>query len=163
MSQIDPTEARLLSLLQKDASLSVADLAKAAHTSAATCWRRIQSLEERGVIGPPVRLVDPEKIGRGMDAFCQVRMKTQDAAARGELQRAVEAEPAIIEVYSISGEWDYMLHLVVRDIADLESVLMRRLLELDCVAGTSTIFALRRIKHTTQMPIETAEGHRLRE
>ncbi len=152
LDPLSPVEAKLLSMLQRDASLSVAELAEAANSSAATVWRRIRSLEERGVIGPPVRLVDPAKVGRGMDVYCQVRMKSQDAQARAAFQKAVDDEPAIMEVYSVTGEWDYMLHMVVRDIADFEDILMRRLLELDCVAGTSTIFALRRIKHTRQVP-----------
>ena len=143
LDPLSPVEAKLLSMLQRDASLSVAELAEAANSSAATVWRRIRSLEERGVIGPPVRLVDPAKVGRGMDVYCQVRMKSQDAQARAAFQQAVDDEPAIMEVYSVTGEWDYMLHMVVRDIADFEDILMRRLLELDCVAGTSTIFALR--------------------
>ena len=88
-----------------------------------------------------------------MDVYCQVRMKSQDAQSRQAFQRAVDDEPAIMEVYSVTGEWDYMLHMVVRDIADFEAILMRRLLELDCVAGTSTIFALRRIKHTREVPL----------
>ncbi len=146
-------ESQLLSFLQEDASLSVADLADATNSSAATIWRRIRSLEERGIIGPPVRLVDPAKVGRGMDVYCQVRMKSQDAQARAAFQQAVDAEPAIVEVYSITGDWDYMLHMVVRDIGDFEDVLMRRLLDLDCVAGTSTLFALRRIKHTSKIPV----------
>jgi DNA-binding Lrp family transcriptional regulator len=146
-------ESQLLSLLQEDASLSVADLADATNSSAATIWRRIRSLEERGIIGPPVRLVDPAKVGRGMDVYCQVRMKSQDARARAAFQKAVDSEPAIVEVYSITGDWDYMLHMVVRDIADFEDVLMRRLLDLDCVASTSTLFALRRIKHTSKVPV----------
>lgn len=153
MNEIDPVESRLLSILQRDASASIAELARATNSSPATCWRRLRSLEERGVIGPPVRLVDPASAGRGMDAFCQVRMKSQDASARAALQQAMDMEPAIIEVYSISGEWDYLLHLVVRDIADFETILMHRILELDCVANTSTIFVLRRIKHTTQIPV----------
>lgn len=153
MDSISAVESRLISILQKDASLSVADLAEATNSSPATCWRRIRSLEERGVIGPPVRLVDPARVGRGMDAFCQVRMKTQDAEARAKFQHAVDSEPTIVEVYSVSGDWDYMLHLVVRDMADLESILMSRILELDCVAGTSTMFAMRRIKHTSRIPV----------
>ncbi|KUF10914.1 Lrp/AsnC family transcriptional regulator [Pseudoponticoccus marisrubri] len=151
--QLDPVEARMLALLQKDAGLSTAQLAEATHSSPATCWRRLKSLEERGILGPPVRLVDPARVGRGMDAFVQIRMKSQDSRSRALFQRTMELEPAIIEVYSISGEWDYLLHLVVRDIADLEEVLMRRVLELDCVAGSSTLFALRRVKHTTEIPV----------
>lgn len=151
--QLDPVEARMLSILQADASASVADLAQVTNSSPATCWRRLRSLEERGIIGPPVRIVNPAKVGRAMDAFCEVRLKSQDAATRARFQRAMEAQPEIVEVYTISGEWDYLLHLVVRDMADFESALMNAVLELDCVAGTSTIFVLRRIKHTTQIPV----------
>lgn len=153
-SQISDAEVKLVSILQRDASASVADLAEATNASPATVWRRIKALEERGVIGPPVRLVDPARVGRGMDVYCQVRMKSQDAAARAAFQRAVNDEPSILEVYSVTGDWDYMLHMVVRDIADFEAILMRRLLELDCVAGTSTVFALRRIKHTREVPLD---------
>lgn len=149
---LDPVETKMLPLLQADASLSISDLAAATNSSPATCWRRLKALEDNGVIGPPVRIVDPARIGRAMDVFCQVRMKSQDAAARAAIIRAVEQEPTIVEVYSVSGDWDYMLHLVVRDIEDLETILMRRILELDCVANTSTLFALRRIKHTTMIP-----------
>ncbi|MGG7566477.1 Lrp/AsnC family transcriptional regulator [Rhodovulum sp. DZ06] len=145
-------EATLLSILQRDASAGAAEMAEAAGASPATVWRRIRALEERGVIGPPVRLVDPARVGRGTDVFCQVRMKSQDAAARAAFQRAVDAEPAILEAYSMTGDWDYLLHMVVRDIADFEGILMRGLLELDCVAGTSTLFALRRIKHSSVVP-----------
>ena len=143
----------MIAVLQRDASISVADLARATHSSPATCWRRLRSLEDRGILGPPRRLVDPAQVGRGMDAFVQVRMKSQDAATRATFQRAMEAEPTIVEVYAISGDWDYLLHLLVRDIADLDGILMRNVLEQPGVAGTSTIFALRRVKHTTEVPV----------
>ncbi|WP_236045338.1 MULTISPECIES: Lrp/AsnC family transcriptional regulator [Pseudooceanicola] len=146
-------ETRILGALQRDASISMADLAQEARSSTATCWRRIRDMEEAGVIGAPVRIVDPARVGRGMDAFCQVRMKAQNAGARAAFQKAMEAEPSIVEVYSISGDWDYLLHLVVRDIADLESILMNRVHELDCVASASTLFVLRRVKHTTAIPV----------
>jgi Lrp/AsnC family transcriptional regulator len=79
MEPVDDLEARILTILQRDASASVADLAQAVASSPATVWRRLKSLEDRGVIGPPIRLVDPAKVGRGMDVFVQVRMKSQDA------------------------------------------------------------------------------------
>jgi len=151
--QIDDLDARILRLLQRDASHSVADLAEAAHSSPATVWRRLRNLEEAGIIGPPVRLVDPARVGRGMDVFVQVRMKSQDSATRAGFQRAMEAEPTIIEVYSISGDWDYLLHLLVRDVADLESILMAHILNQPGVASTSTVFALRRIKRDSAVPV----------
>ena len=153
MIPLDDLEARILTILQRDASASAAELAEAVGSSPATVWRRLKGLEDRGVIGPPVRLVDPAKVGRGMDVFVQVRMKSQDAASRAAFQRAMEAEPVITEVYSTSGDWDYLLHLLVRDIADLEAVLMSRILGMDSVAGTSTVFVLRRIKCETAVPV----------
>ncbi|TDH35182.1 Lrp/AsnC family transcriptional regulator [Pseudohoeflea suaedae] len=147
-------EAKIASILQKDASISIDELAERTNSSTTTCWRRIRQMEEAGLFSPPVRLVDPAKVNRPMDAFCQVRMKSQDVKARALFQRSMEAEPAIVEVYSISGEWDYLLHLVVRDIPDVEEVLMNRVLELDCVASASTLFVLRRVKHTTAIPVD---------
>ena len=154
MDHLSDLDRRILGVLQKDASGSMQELARATNSSPATCWRRLKSLEERGIIGTPVRHVDPTSVGRGMDAFVQVRMKSQDADARAGFQRAMEAEPAIIEVYSISGEWDYLLHLIVRDIADLEGLLMRRVLEHPNVAGTATMFVLRRIKRSWEVPVD---------
>ncbi|MCT4371410.1 Lrp/AsnC family transcriptional regulator [Yangia mangrovi] len=153
MTKLTPLEARMLAILQSDASISMSELARQTNSSSATCWRRLRELEEAGVVSAPVRLVDPAKVGRGMDAFCQVRMKAQDAEARSAFQRAMDLEPAIVEVYSISGDWDYLLHIVVKDIPDLENILMTRIHELDCVATASTMFVLRRVKHTTRIPV----------
>lgn len=100
-----------------------------------------------------VRLVNPEALGRGLDVFCHVRMKSQDSGARRSFQRAVEEEPTILEAYSISGEWDYLLHLAVHDMQDYEDILMRRVLDHESVAATSTVFAMRRLKYTTALPV----------
>lgn len=153
MTDLSDLDRRILSVLQRDASGSLADLAAAVASSPATCWRRLKALEERGVIGPPVRLVDPAAVGRSVDAFVQIRMKSQDSASRASFQRAMEIEPTIVSIYSVSGDWDYLLHLLVRDIADLESILMSRVLEHGAVAATSTLFVLRRIKRTAEVPL----------
>ena len=152
-NQISDLDRRMLAILQRDASGSVADLAKATNSSSATCWRRLRALEDAGVIGPPVRLVNPEAVGRGMDVFCQIRLNAQTTAARDSFQRAMERIPAVVEIYSISGDWDYLLHLLVRDMADLEGTLMQQILEQANVAGSSTIFALRRLKRTSEVPL----------
>ncbi|WP_299911046.1 Lrp/AsnC family transcriptional regulator [uncultured Paracoccus sp.] len=151
--RISDLDRRMLAILQRDASGSVADLAKATNSSSATCWRRLRALEDAGVIGPPVRLVNPEAVGRGMDVFCQIRLKAQSTAARDSFQRAMELIPAVVAIYSISGDWDYLLHLLVRDMADLEGTLMQQMLDHENVAASSTIFALRRLKRTTEVPL----------
>jgi Lrp/AsnC family transcriptional regulator len=153
VDQLSDLDLRILAILQRDASCSVADLALATNSSSATCWRRLRALEASGVIGPPVRIVNPAAVGRGMDAFCQIRMTSQNAAARKSFQQAMEQVPTIVEIYSISGEWDYLLHLLVRDMADLEHILMTQILEHENVAGSSTIFVMRRVKQTTEVPL----------
>ncbi|MFV0301746.1 MAG: Lrp/AsnC family transcriptional regulator [Paracoccus sp. (in: a-proteobacteria)] len=146
-------DRRMLAILQRDASGSVAELARATNSSPATCWRRLKALEDAGVIGPPVRLVNPDAVGRGMDVFCQIRLNSQTTAARDSFQRAMDRIPAVVGIYSISGDWDYFLHLLVRDMAGLEGTLMQQILEHENVAGSSTIFALRRLKRTTEVPL----------
>lgn len=151
-NHLDAIDERIISALQRNGALSSAALAEVVNASPASCWRRVKALEERGILGPVVRLVSPEALGRGLDVFCQIRMRSQDAVSRQEFQRAIEAEPTILEVYSMSGEWDYLLHLTVRDMHDYEEILMRRILGHKFVASTSSVFALRRVKHTTVVP-----------
>lgn len=151
--QLDDLDRRILTILQKDGSLGTNALAERVNASASSCWRRIRALEEAGVLGPNVRLVNPAAIGRALDVFCHVRMKSQGAGARAGFQQALEAEPTILEAYTISGEWDYLLHLIVHDMQDYERILMGHVLDHDSVAATSSIFVLRRVKHTTALPV----------
>lgn len=151
--QLSDLDRRILSEVQRDANLSAAELAERTESSPATCWRRLRALEEAGVIGTSVRLVDPVAVGRTLEAFCSVRLTSQDEVTRRSFQRMVNLEESILEVYSISGDWDYVLHLLVRDMEDLEDFLMRRVLGHASVGGTSTQFVIRRLKHTTVVPV----------
>ena len=100
-----------------------------------------------------MRLLDPVAIGRGLDVLCQVRMKAHDPEARREFERFVKERAEVMECYSMSGEWDYLLRVVVGDVAEYEHFLMRALLNHDSVATSASHFALSRIKYTTAMPI----------
>jgi len=153
MFQLTDLDKRILSEVQREANLSAAELAQRTESSPATCWRRLRALEEAGVIGTAGRLVDPRAVGRTLEAFCSVRLTSQDEETRQSFQRLVDSEDSILEVYSISGDWDYLLHLLVRDMVDLEDVLMRRVLGHKSVGGTSTLFVIRRLKHTTVIPV----------
>ena len=153
MSALSDLDIRILNLLQRDATLSMTEIANQVGSSSATCWRRVKNLEESGILGKTVRLIQPVDVGCSIEAFCQVRMKAQDATARDVFERAMRMERSITEVYSTSGEWDYLLHLVVKDITQLEETLMQHVLNHECVAGTATTFVLRRIKNTTEIPV----------
>lgn len=151
--QLDPMDRKILRVLQVDAALSNQELAERVGSSAASCWRRVRALQTAGVLGAAVRLVDAASLGRGLDAFCQVRLKVQTREARAAFEGFIDRQDDVVECYAITGEWDYLLHIVAQDVADYERVLMDAILEHEAIAGSATVFAVRRAKHTTAVPV----------
>ena len=151
--EFDPLERRIVQLLQKDASLSHADLAEKVGSSSASCWRRIRALEAAGVLSSTVRLVSPERIGRGVNVICNIRVRSHSREVRGPFEEFVRSRPEIMECYSMSGEWDYLLRILVKDVASYEDFLMHRLLNHAAVATASSHFALSTVKYTTAVPL----------
>jgi Lrp/AsnC family transcriptional regulator len=150
---LDPLDRRLMNLLQEDATLSHADLAERVGASAASCWRRIKALEGAGILGRTVRLVDQVAIGRGVNVMCNIRMRSHTAEAVQSFEQFVAGRPEVIECFSMSGEWDYLLRVVVADVADYNQFLMQTLLGHPSVAGGSSHFVLALTKYTTAMPV----------
>lgn len=150
---LDALDRRILRILQRDAAISHADLAVEVAASPASCWRRVKALEASGVLGPAVRLLDPAKVGRGLDAICQVRMKNHSPAIRSAFEAFVQEHPEVMDCYSMSGEWDYLLRIAVADVRDYERFLMQTLLNHPAVASSSSHFALNRVKYSTAMPV----------
>lgn len=151
--QFDQVDRSILRVLQSEGDISHAALAEKVGASTASCWRRIRALEEAGVLGRTVRLVDPRKVGRGLNVFCQIRMKSHDVAAREDFEKFVQTHDEVIECYSMSGEWDYLIRAAVRDVEDYENLLMRGILTHDAVANSSSHFALKSVKYTTELPV----------
>lgn len=150
--QIDKIDRRILALVQEDATLSHAEIAERAGTSAASCWRRIKALEGRGVLGRTVRLVDPDSVGRGVNVMCNIRMRSHASDARQAFEGFVAVTPEVVECFSMSGEWDYLLRIVVSDVTDYNDFLMNTLLGHSSVAGGSSHFVLSTTKYTTALP-----------
>ncbi|MGX5636878.1 Lrp/AsnC family transcriptional regulator [Brevundimonas diminuta ATCC 11568] len=150
---LDDIDRRLLRALQADASLSHAALAEAAGSSPASCWRRVRALEEAGVLKGPVRLVDAEKVGRGVNVMCQVRMRSHAPDDRNAFEAYLTTRPDVMEAHSMSGEWDYLLRVVAADVAGYERFLMRDLLNHPNVATAASHFALSQVKYTTALPL----------
>ncbi|WP_299013846.1 Lrp/AsnC family transcriptional regulator [uncultured Caulobacter sp.] len=150
---LDPVARRILAILQEDATISHADLAERVGAATASCWRRIKSLEAAGYLTKTVRLVDPERVGRGVNVLCNVRMRSHAKDARDAFETFARAQPEIIEVFSMSGDWDYLLRIVAADVADYNDFLMRQLLGHPSVAGASSHFALELVKYTTAIPV----------
>lgn len=151
--QLDELDRRILRALQGDADLSQVALAEQVGLSSASCWRRIQMLEAKGVLLKSVRLLDARRVGRGVNVLCHVRINSHAPESRATFERFVAGRAEIMECYSMSGEWDYLLRVVVADVADYERFLMRDLLAHPRVATASSHFALSQVKYTTALPI----------
>lgn len=153
MVQLDLVDRRIVERLQADGSLSSGELAKTVGASPASTWRRIKALEASGVLGRTVRLVDAEAIGRGVNVLCNIRMRSHEAEHRESFERFVDDRPEVMECYSMSGEWDYLLRIVATDVGDYNRFLMSTLLTHPSVATGSSHFALALTKYTTALPL----------
>jgi Lrp/AsnC family transcriptional regulator len=139
-------------LLQRDASLSLAELSEAVGLSQTPCWKRVRRLEADGVIRARVALVDPGLLGLGVTVFVQVRTSHHDAAWLSQFAKAVAALPEVVEFYRMSGEIDYLLKVVCADIADYDRV-YKRLIATAEMHDVSSSFAMEQIKYTTEIPV----------
>jgi DNA-binding Lrp family transcriptional regulator len=151
--ELDPVDRRILDQLQRDATLSNAELADRVGSSAASCWRRVRRLEEAGVLRAAVRLLDPDLIGCGVNVLTNIRVRSHARDVRAAFEDFVRQRAEIIECWSVSGDWDYLLRIVAADVADYERFLMRVLLEQPSVGGASSHFALSQTKYTTALPV----------
>jgi DNA-binding Lrp family transcriptional regulator len=151
--QLDAVDRRIVRELQRDASRSHAALAELVGASAASVWRRIRGLEKAGVLGQTVRLVEAAQLGRSVNVLCQVRMTRQTVEARADFEQFIQSREEIVECYAMSGEWDYLLRIAVRDVADYDRFVMRGVLAHPSVAHAASNFALRQVKYTTEIPV----------
>lgn len=151
--RIDAIDRRIVRELQRDASLSHAAIAERVGASAASVWRRVKALETAGVLGRSVRLADAEALGRSVNVLCQVRMTRQTMDARDEFERFIEGREEIVECYAMSGEWDYLLRIAVKDVADYDRFIRQGVLAHPSVANAASNFALRQVKYTTEIPV----------
>jgi Lrp/AsnC family transcriptional regulator len=150
---MDSVDRRIVAELQRDAGPSHAALAERVGASPASVWRRVRALEKAGVLGPTVRLASPERLGRSVNVLCQVRMARQSVEARAEFESFIQSREEIVECYAMSGEWDYLLRISVRDVADYDRFIMRGVLAHPSVANAASNFALRQVKYTTAIPV----------
>ncbi|NIJ15936.1 Lrp/AsnC family transcriptional regulator [Sphingobium vermicomposti] len=156
MSSVRPLDAidrKLLQELQRDASISHAELAERVGASTASCWRRMRALEADGVLGRQVRLVDATRLGRGVNVLCHIKIKNHLAETTEAFENFIASRDEIMDCYSMSGDWDYLLRIVVAGVEDYNRFLMRTVLRHPSVATGSSHFALSQVKYTTAVPI----------
>src|SRR5476651_1880627 len=152
---MDAIDRKILSVLQEDASLSVAEIGSRVGLSSTPCWKRIQRLEADGIITKRVALVDQDKIGFGVTVFVSIETgdHSQDWLAR--FAELVGAMPEVMEFYRMAGDVDYMLRVVLPDIAGYDTF-YKRLIATVPLKNVTSRFAMERIKSTTALPIAEA-------
>lgn len=150
---LDNTDRRILKTLQDDALLSHAELADRVGSSAPSCWRRVRALEAAGILGPAVRLLDAAKVNCAVNIICNVRMRSHDRKNTVAFEEFVASRDEILDCYSMSGDWDYLLRIVAADVTGYERFLMQILLGHPSVATASSHFALSQTKYSTRLPI----------
>ena len=113
----------------------------------------MKALEAADILGPAVRLLDAAQVGYGVNVICNVRMRSHDTANTSAFEAFVHNRPEILDCYSMSGDWDYLLRVVSSDVADYERFLMRVLLPQPSVATASSHFARSQTKYSTRFPV----------
>ena len=150
---LDSTDIRILDLLQRDASLSNHDLAAAAHTSPATCLRRVKRLVESGVIERRVAILSPERLGAGLTVIAEVTLDRQGAELLDAFEERAVADEAVQQCHRVSPGPDFVLTLQVADMAAW-SALVDRLFTQDAnVRNVKSFFSVRRAKFDTRLPL----------
>ena len=153
---MDLTDRKILQLLQEDASLSARELGEAVGLSATPCWRRVQRLEREGVITRRVALVDPAAVNLGVTALVQVRTANHSAAWLRQFAAGIADLPEVVEAYRTSGEIDYILRVLVPDIAAYDDF-YKRLIEKVDLYDVRTVFVMEEMKRTTALPLDYAD------
>ena len=152
---MDRTDKRILELLQVDSELAVSEIGRRVGLSTSPCWRRIQRLEKNGYIKKRVALLDPNLLNLSLTAFVMVKTSQHNVEWLEIFAKAVAELPEIVEVYRMSGEVDYLLKIVVPDIAAYD-VVYKQLIEKIAFMDVSSGFAMEVIKSTTALPLSYA-------
>ena len=150
--RLDAIDRKILTVLQEDASLSVAEIGDRVGLSSTPCWKRIQKLEAEGVIQRRVAVVDQNKIGLGITVFVSVETGDHSQDWLDRFAKTVGAMPEVMEFYRMAGDVDYMLRVVVPDIAGYDTF-YKRLIATVPLKNVTSRFAMEKIKSTTALPI----------
>ena len=150
---MDRLDRKILRLLQEDTTLAVADVARKIGLSTTPCWRRIQKLEEEGVIRRRVALLDLEKVNAKVTVFVSIRTNMHSNEWLLRLSEVITQFPEVVEVYRMSGEVDYLLRVVVPDIAAYDAFYKKLIQKIE-IRDVSSSFAMEQIKYTTQLPLD---------
>jgi Lrp/AsnC family transcriptional regulator len=152
---MDNVNRRILDVLQQDATIAVSEIAESVHLSTTACWKRIQKLEESGVIRKRVALLDGAKLRVGVTVFVAIKTNQHNAEWLARFHAVVSAIPEVVEFYRMSGDVDYLLRVVVPDIAGYDGVYKALIRGIE-LFDVSSSFAMEQLKYTTALPLAYA-------
>ena len=150
---MDTIDRRILSELQDNADLSMQELGDRVGLSHTPCWRRVKRLQERGIVKRRVALLDAEQLDLAVNVFVNVSLRRHQENALNRFETAVQDVPEVVECYSVSGETDFLLRVVVGDVTAYERLVKATLVHLPEVGNLTSTFALRQVKYTTALPL----------
>ncbi len=153
VKRMDVFDRQILMLLQQDATMALKDLAEAVSLSVTPCWKRVKKLEEAGYIRGRVALLDADKLDLGLSVFVQLKTQRHDSRWLAQFAETVTAFDEVVEFYRMSGEWDYMLRVVVADITAFDRFYKKLITSTEGLSDITSSFAMEQIKYTTALPL----------
>lgn len=149
---LDQVDRKILHFLQRDASITIKELAEKVHLSPTPCWKRIQRMEENGVIRSRVVLLDPDKVDAGITVFLAIKTDKHNADWSEKFSEVMSSFPEIVEIYRMSGEVDYLVRIVVPDIPAYDA-LYKNIIGKIALTDMTSMFAMEQMKYTTALPV----------
>lgn len=153
MENIDPIDLAILKQLQNNSDINIKELASKINLTPTPVYERIKRLERDGYIMKYVALLDKQKLKKGMTVFCNVRLKEHAKNVGANFVKDIVALPEIVECYNIAGDYDFMLKIMVADVASYQDFVMHKLSTIENIGNTNSIFVMGEIKHSTALPI----------
>jgi Lrp/AsnC family transcriptional regulator, leucine-responsive regulatory protein len=153
LNRLDAVDRKILALLQQDGRISIADLADAVGLSASPCLRRVRILEQAGIIARYVAMLDQRSVGLPVSVFVSIKLESQREEALERFGKAIARWPEVLECYLMTGPRDYLLRVVVADLAAYERFLKQELTRLNGIASIESSFALEQVKYTNVLPV----------
>lgn len=151
MENLDNTDLQILKQLQANSTISIKDLAAKLFLTTTPVYERIKRLEREGYITKYVALLNKEKLNRSMIVFCNVRLKEHAKNVGTNFVKDIVALPEIIECYNIAGDYDFMLKILVADMASYQDFVMNKLSTIENIGNTQSVFVMGEIKHSTEL------------
>lgn len=150
---LDNKDRAILAILQENATIPTSEIAERVSLSTTACWKRIQRLQEDGIITKQVYLLDRKKIGVGVTVFVAVKTNRHESKWLQTFAQAIKDFPEVVEFYRMSGEVDYLLKVVVPDIEGFDKV-YKRLIQTIELYDVNSSFSMEEIKYTTALPLD---------